>query len=152
TVVFVAAALLGSRNIAVCTLVLVPVMARSMRGLGSLTGRDRSPVFGVALLAVLVGGAALLVSNLGQPDYDLSTYPGDASAWLDQHGAIATPDARVATSDTTGNYLELLYGDRARAFIDDRVDMYPKDVVQDYVTLLHGQPGWRDVLDHRQVD
>jgi hypothetical protein len=152
TVVFVAAALLGSRNIAVCTLVLVPVMARSLRGLGTLTGRDRSPVFGVALVAVLVGGAALLVSNLAQPDYDLSTYPVDAVAWLDQHGAIATPAARVATSDTTGNYLELLYGERAHAFIDDRVDMYPKDVVQDFVTLLHGQPGWREVLDQRQVD
>jgi len=58
----------------------------------------------------------------------------------------------VATNDTTGNYLELLYGTNARAFVDDRVDMYPKGVVTDLVTLLHGQPGWNQVLDDHQVN
>jgi hypothetical protein len=151
-VVFLAAALLGARNITVCTLVLAPLVAGCLAGLGSVTGKDRSPVFGVVLVVVLVGGTFAVVSNLSQPAYDLSTYPVAAVAWLDQHGAIGTADARVATNDTTGNYLELLYGTQAHAFMDDRVDMYPKPVVDDLVTLLHGQPGWDQVLDDRHVD
>ena len=51
-----------------------------------------------------------------------------------------------------GNYLELLYGTDADAFIDDRVDMYPPEVVDDYLALLHGAPGWEQVLDRRGVD
>ncbi|HEX8770683.1 MAG TPA: hypothetical protein VF711_07945, partial [Acidimicrobiales bacterium] len=50
------------------------------------------------------------------------------------------------------NYLTFRYGDKVRAFIDDRYDMFPTDVSEDYLTLLGGKPGAVAVLDRRKVD
>ncbi len=102
------------------------------------------------MVLVLVG-ALLVTTGLDKPAWQLSTFPVDAVAWLDQNG-LHRDDLHMATPDTVGNYLELVYGDQAHAFVDDRVDMYPKPVIEDFVQLLHGAPGWRAVLDRRDVD
>ena len=36
--------------------------------------------------------------------------------------------------------------------MDDRVDMYPTTVVDDFLTVLRGRPGWQQVLDRDGVD
>lgn len=153
-VVFTAAALLGARNVAVASMVLIPGMARGLSGLGSIRGDKRTPV-AAALLAVLLVAAVLITRvSLDQPAWQLESFPVDAVAWMDQNGlrpSEANPE-HLASGDTVGNYLELLYGRDAGAFIDDRVDMYPTAVVDDYLSLLHGDPAWREVLDRRQVD
>jgi hypothetical protein len=51
-----------------------------------------------------------------------------------------------------GNYLELVLGERASVFIDDRVDMFPETVVQDELALVDGSPSWRAVLDRWDAD
>ncbi len=150
-VVFVAAALVSQRNVAVAGLVLVPGMARGFRDLGSVRGQERSPVSAVAAVAVLVVGALMVSASLAQPAWDLSSYPVAPLAWLQQQG-IRTDQVRTLTTDTTGNYLELLHGTDAHAFIDDRVDMYPAAVVDDYLNVEHALPGWQQVLDRREVD
>ena len=43
-------------------------------------------------------------------------------------------------------------GDDARSFIDDRYDMSPVSLSNDYATLLGAQPGALKVLDQRGVD
>jgi hypothetical protein len=58
----------------------------------------------------------------------------------------------VASQETVGNYLELVRSTEARVFLDDRVDMYPEAVVEDFLVLLRGRPGWREVLERREVD
>jgi len=150
-VVFVAAALLSQRNIAVAGLVMVPGMARGFEGLGSLRGDQRSPVSVVLLGAVALVAALMASASLAQPAWDLSTFPVAPVAWMTQQG-ITPAAVRMATSDTTGNYLELLDGAHAHAFIDDRVDMYPAKVVDDYLVLEHASPGWEQVLDQRGID
>ncbi len=151
-VVFTAAALLGLRNIALASVVLVPGMARGLAGLGNVTGKERGPV-AVGGLAVLAVAACVVVVNVATgPAFELSTFPVDAVAWMDQRGLVARPDVDLATQDSTGNYLELLYGADARTFLDDRVDMYPKAVVDDYLALHTGAPGWQAVLDRRGID
>ncbi|MGZ4707219.1 MAG: hypothetical protein ACXWBN_00595 [Acidimicrobiales bacterium] len=150
-VVFTAAALLGVRNIAVASIVLVPGTARGLADLGSIRGDRRSPVNAVAIGVVVLVGALLLSNGLAKPAWQLEAFPVDAVSWLDQNG-MHRDDLHMATPDTVGNYLELVYGDQAHAFVDDRVDMYPKPVVEDFVVLLHGAPGWRAVLDRRDVD
>ncbi len=92
-----------------------------------------------------------MTSSLAEPAWQLESFPVDAVSWLDQNG-LHRADLHTATSDTVGNYLELVYGDEAHAFLDDRVDMYPKPVVQDFLVLLHGSPGWREVLERRDID
>jgi len=150
-VVFTAAALLGVRNVAVASIVLVPGTARGLVDLGSIRGDRRSPINVVAAIAVALVGVLLVTSSLAKPAWQLDSFPVDAVSWLDQNG-LHRDDLHTATSDTVGNYLELVYGDQAHAFLDDRVDMYPKPVVQDFLVLLHGSPGWRDVLQRRDID
>ncbi len=150
-IVFVAAALLSQRNVAVAALVLVPGMAWGFAGLGSVKGQDRTPVSVVVLVAVVLVGALMVSASLARPAWDLSSFPQAPVAWMAQHG-IQPSEVRMASSDTTGNYLELLYGRQAHVFLDDRVDMYPPSVVDDYLTLEHGAPDWSAVLDRRQID
>ncbi len=149
--VFVAAALVSQRNVAVAGLVMVPGMARGFRGLGSIRGDERSPISVVVLVAVGVVGALMVSVSLAQPAWDLATFPVAPLAWMSQEG-ISPSQVRMLSTDTTGNYLELLDGRQANAFIDDRVDMYPPAVVDDYLTLEHGTAGWAQVLDRRGID
>ena len=152
-IVFTAAALLGVRNIALASIVLVPGMARGLAGLGSITGTEprgrRVAIAGLVVIA-LVGGV-LVSRSFDEPALDLRTYPVDALAFVSQAGWLDT-DARVATQETVGNYLELVRGRDADVFIDDRVDMYPEEVVNDFLTLLRGRPDWRDVIEEREID
>jgi hypothetical protein len=149
--VFVVLSLTAARNIPVAALVLVPGMARGAEGLGSLTGDIRSRVTAVFAVVVLVLGGWALVLRLQEPDLELGDFPVDAVAWLDQQGLFG-PDTRRVAPDYVGNYTELLLGDRAAVFGDDRVDMFPPEVVDDEVTLLKGGATWRQVLDRWDAD
>jgi hypothetical protein len=144
-VLFTVAALVASRNIAVASLVLVPGMAIGARGLGSLTGAVRTRVTAVLFAIVCVAGAAVTASALREPAYDLEAFPVDAVAWMGDNGLLG-PGQRRMVPDVAGNYLELVLGEDAGVSQDDRVDMFPRGVVEDYVTLLRGRPAWADVL------
>jgi hypothetical protein len=150
-VVFTAAAVLAARNIAVASLVLVPGTARGLAELGTITGQARSAAARVGAVVVAVLAVSITTVRLGEPAYDLRTYPVDALAWLDQRGAL-DGGPRVATQETVGNYLELVGRADGQVFIDDRIDMYPEPVIRDFLTLLRGRPGWGEVLDDREVD
>lgn len=152
TVVFLAASLLGVRNVAVASMVFVLIAAHALAGLGSLAGRDRSVAFalcGAVLVVILLAASS---ATFSRPHYDLTGFPVDAAAWLDERDALAKPDVMLAASDTTGNFLELLYGPEARVFMDDRVDMYPKQVVDELVAMINGGSGWREALDRHRVN
>ncbi len=150
-VVFTAAAVLAARNIAVASLVLVPGTALGLARLGTITGTKRTAGARVGAVAVAVLAVLVTVSRLGEPAYDLRTYPVDAVAWLDQQGAL-DGETRIATQETVGNYLELVERADGQVFVDDRIDMYPEPVIRDFLTLLRGRPGWQDVLDTQDVD
>ncbi len=149
TLAFGAAALVAARNVPVAALVLTPVLARGLAGLGSLEGARRGPVPALALVALAGLGAVLVTGALQRPAYDLSSYPVGEVTWMQQHGLVP---GRVATPDYVGNYLEFRYGARAQAFFDDRVDMFPLPLVHDYETLLAGRSGWQAVLGRYHVD
>lgn len=149
-VVFGALSLQASRNIAQASLVLIVPMAFAATGLGEIEGteprRILRPVQG-ALVALFVLIAA--VGLFRQPDAQLDKYPEDAVTWMDDQGMLG-PDSRVVSRDFVGNYLEARYRrgpDAPRVFFDDRVDMYPMPVVDQYMELIdvNTQPG--PVLD-----
>jgi len=146
--VFFAMACLASRNVPVASLAVTPIFARGLTGLGSLDGARRG-VLPATLVALWAGLAALLASQaLRSPEFDLAAYPVAAVTAMQERGLAP---GRVATQDFVGNYLEFRFGSRASAFIDDRVDMYPKSVESAYGTLLAGSPGWEAVLDGYRV-
>jgi hypothetical protein len=136
-VVFTASALLGLRNVPVASLVMVPGMALGAAGLGSLDGARRSFATGVAALTMAALALLVLVAQLGQPNFDLTSYPVDAVAWLDGHGLL-TQDTRLVSRDFVGNYLEATEFGHIRVFMDDRYDMFPSSVSTDYIDLVRG--------------
>jgi hypothetical protein len=143
--IFIPAALLGARNIVVASLVLAPGLALGAAGLGTIRGDERKPVFRVAMVTLVVLGLLASAGRLGGQTVRLRPYPVAAVTWAEQHAALGV-DARVVTQDFVGNYLEVRLGTAVRTFIDDRYDMFPTEVVDDYTTLLKAGPGWQDVL------
>jgi hypothetical protein len=75
------------------------------------------------------------VFGLAGPNTALAPYPEDAARWMRQNGELDLDD-RVVTHDFAGNWLEYRYGpDQVRTYIDDRVDMYPIEVIEQYKVL-----------------
>lgn len=147
-VVFVAASLLASRNITVASLVLIPGMAYGLSGLGALKGERRSPVaFALSgVMATLVVVLVAVSSSGGGWVFDF--YPRAALAHAQSTGAL---DGHLLSTDYVGNFLEGVRGEGAGVFIDDRYDMYPREVIEDYGTVADGRAGWQEVLDRREV-
>lgn len=156
TVAFVAAGLVAVRNLPIAAIVLAPVLGRVLKRPDSLpplpppTGRQErlNRVFAVALAAAFVAFGLTLTAN---DPLRLSGYPVAATDFLENEGLLAAPH-RVAHLDFVGNYLELRFGRRVKVFIDDRYDMFPKQVSRDYRDLLAGRPQWQAILQARQVD
>lgn len=149
-VVFTLAGAMAGRNVVVASVVLVPIVARGLAGVGSV--RDvRSPATRAAtvLLAVLL--PLLVVPRAAEGDFRFDAYPVSAVDWLDARGLL-DGSVRVAEQDFSGNYLELRYGGRVKAFIDDRYDMHDRALVTDYLKLAHGTTGWDEVLDEHRID
>ena len=147
--VFGAAACLAVRNSPVATLVITPVLARGLAGLGTIRGEGRSGFTGVAAASLAVVAVVVTASALQGPEYDLDKYPVGQVAWMEDRGLF---DRRVAAQDFVGNFLIVRHGEDANVFFDDRFDMYPRPVIKDAVALLDGREGWQRRLDTYGVD
>ena len=148
---FTGLGLTATRNIALASFLLVPLLATGLSGLGSLVSGTRSRTHTVAAVALAALAVVLVGTRLTGPSYDLSSYPTAAVAWLGTQGRLG-PDHRIATRDTVGNYLEFRTRGRTRVFVDDRVDMYPERVIDDEKTLLTGGAKWKAVLARWDID
>lgn len=141
----VATSLVSSRNIVVASIVIVALASRHTDGVGSIRG-DR--VLGVGRLAVVALGALAGVMVLGaasSPAGAYGAYPTSALAFLDQQGRL-DGQARIVAPDFVGNFLEAAYGGAVPVFVDDRVEVYPAEVMESQVDLLTAAPRWREVL------
>jgi hypothetical protein len=149
--VFVAAALLGARNEAVASLVLVPLLAEAWANVGGLKTSVRdgmSRLLAVAGIGLIV---AVSASRLAQPAFDLSGYPTEALDQLDGW-EVDLSHVRMASIDQVGNLLELRDGPGHRVFFDDRFDMFPTQVSRDAFALGDGRPRSLEILDDRDID
>ncbi len=149
--VFVAAALVGSRNMAVASIVLVPLLAEAWADVGSLrtNARDRlsGGLAGLGVLALVLMTAV----RLGEPGFELEAYPTRSLEHLADHH-VDLEEVRLAAPDRVGNLLELEYGPGRRVFYDDRFDMFPDPVTADMLSLLQGEPELVRALDRRRID
>ena len=148
--VFGAAALLAARNIGVASLVLLPGLAAGLQGLGTIEGDRRAPIFSLAAAAVAILGLFMVVDAGEEPAFALAPYPRAALAWMDGEGLL-DDRVRTAAPDFVGNYLEATLGSTGLVFIDDRYDMFPEELTDDYLALLRARPDWDDVLVRRDV-
>ena len=152
TVVFMVAGLLSVRNLHVSALVFVPVVADALRTTQRAAPREIPRL--LARAAPLLGAAVIAISGavaLQPPAFDEGIYPVQGLAWLEDNGIDPTT-ATVITPDFVGNYLELVYGTDARVFIDDRFELAPRSLVDDYLDLLNGDRRWQAILDRYDPD
>ncbi len=145
-VVFGALALTAARNQLTLLIVLVPIIAGALPDIGPAVADVRRPIFRPAFAALIALVVVFAIVALGRPDVSLDAYPEDAIAWMEEQ-EMWGPESRVMAPDFVGNLRSAQAGEDARVFIDDRVDMYPTEVVLDYRTLLLGDEGWAEVLD-----
>ncbi len=143
---FVVAALLSARNIPVAVFVLIPLLAEGLPKLAGPADDHHSPA--IRLATVVLGAmAAVLVSlTLVGPHTDVERYPVaavDAMEELD----LSPAEHRVVHQDFVGNFLDLRFGPAGAAWIDDRFELHDAELVDDYLSLLHGRPEWRDVIE-----
>jgi hypothetical protein len=146
-------ALIALRNIMLASLALVPITARAFGDLGSIKCSTRLRL-GMPVGAALVALAAIVaVAGLADPAVAYGRYPVSALAWLRTAPAVEVDEGtRVVTEDSTGNLLTAIDGDDASVFYDDRFDMYPDEVTEDYLELFGASPEALSVLDQRDVD
>lgn len=148
-VAFTVLAVMAQRNIVMAVMVLVPVIARGAPSVGELTIRSRPQLIRPYVLVGILAFGAATVHAVSQPFGSLEAYPIRPLSYLEVTDAA---DARLASQDIVGNFLEGLDGVDADAFNDDRVDMLPVALVEDGLTLLRGEPGWESVLVDRDVE
>ena len=147
---FTAAALLGSRNIAVASLALLPGMAGAASGVGSLRSTAQ-PKRIAAMLGLATVAAVLVVALRAQgPPLGLKPYPIDALAFLEEHD-VDTEDVRMATPEVVGNLMTYVYGPGRRVFYDDRFDMFPEEVSLASLAISNASPSAFSALDDFEV-
>jgi hypothetical protein len=148
---FLAIGLLALRNLPMLGVALAPALGRVMRP--ATPSEPSSAGMLNRVFAALLAAVFLLfgITALSRGGVDVHDFPVAAVNYMDRHG-LRSSAHHVAEQDVVGCYLILRYGDKARVFIDDRVDMYPVAVAQDYIDLLYGHANALEVLDHRKVD
>lgn len=160
--------LTSQRNLAALAVVAAPMLGRAFRsrpcelvtGVGAGAGdgdgdgepvstrsagvRDPVPnlLFAGALAALAVAFVAVAATR---PAFDLGGYPVALV-----HDARA--GGRVVAPDVVGGYSILDRGRDAHVFVDDRVDMYPRRVVEDSLSLVDGTPASLAILDRYRAD
>ena len=143
--VFLFAGLAAQRNLPMAAVVAAPVVGRALARPRAAVAADRAPLHLALAGALVVLGAVFVAVAAREPAFDLVGYPVEASRLIE-------PGSRVATTDVAAGYRILREGAGANVLIDDRVDMYPVRVTEDYLVLLDGRPGALDVLDRYDVE
>lgn len=147
-VVFSAMALMAVRNIVMAMPVVLVVLAAGAPPVGTLRSATR-PVGGGLLAGLAVAIATLVaIDGLRGPGLDTDDYPGGALAWSENQPRTG----RLLTQDFVGNFVEILDGRNASVFVDDRADMYPVEILEQYVVLDRAAPGWSEVLDDHRIE
>lgn len=146
-VLFAAMSLQATRNIAQASLIMVPAMAAAAHGLGAIDSERRLPILRPIRAVLVALGIVVLGAGLAMPDTNLVDYPVESVAWMREEGLLDRED-RVVSRDFVGNYLEVRYGpEKVQTYIDDRVDMFPIEVIADYTTLIDPDGDYAPVLE-----
>jgi len=163
---FVVLALIAARNLGPLGVALAPALGAALSVpavIGPGPGRWRAwvravtrfgalPVWRAAVVGVVVvAGTGLIAVSQRGPGLRLDGYPVAGVDHLAATGRLG-PGHRIAAVDVVGCYLVWRVGPTTKVFIDDRYDMYPRQVVADASVLSGGRRDASYVLDHWAVD
>jgi hypothetical protein len=154
---FVALGLIAQRNLPLAAVVMAPALGRALRRkeqeVGDRAAGSREPsTVNLAFAGVLLVAVAIFAAGIYRAaPLNLREYPVAAVNYIEKAG-LRSPAHRMAEQDTVGCYLDLRYGKQARVFVDDRYDMFPLSVADDYEDLIKGNPRSLAILDRLHVD
>jgi beta-lactamase class A len=148
TVPFLLLAFWAQRNIALSPLVGVAAAARCVAREVPRPAADSSlnRIVAVALLGL---GLVWTAQAAGEPNFDDSIYPVAAMRWVADQGLLGQ---RLMTDDAWGGYVILRYWPAQKVFVDDRYDMYPRPVLEDFIHFSDADGRWREILDRNRID
>ena len=106
------------------------------------------PVLGViAALAICLNGGRVGSQLLIQKEFDTTHLPVGAVDYLERERS-AEP---VFGPDQWGGYLIYRLYPRRKVVIDDRHDLYGSARFREYLILMQGEPGWKEVLEKWRI-
>ena len=106
----------------------------------------------IAAFAICLQGGWLGSRYLIHAEFDPKKMPAAAVDFLQQENLEEPPVADpVFSIDAWGGYLIYEMYPARKVVVDDRHDLYGSDRIRQYVTLIHAEPGWQNVLKDWQV-
>jgi hypothetical protein len=136
------------RNIGLATVVTLPIAGR-LWATERPRSRERSPL-GWGFAAALIVLAFTWTSNASNaPAFNLSLYPVTALHQVQNKNLMGR---HLFTTDAWAGYVIAKYWPAQHVYMDDRYDMYPKQIVDDYNTIADVAPQWRATLDRYGID
>jgi hypothetical protein len=148
SVPFMLLGLWALRNIAVAPLIGLAVVARTL-AVDEEPADKRLALNWVVLAMLLLLGFTSAVEAAREDDYGLEGYPVEAMQVIEERGLLGQ---ELLTSEAWGAYVIHEYWPRQHVFMDDRYDMYPIALIDDYFTLGAAGEGWDDILDRYGID
>ena len=143
------------RNVAIAPLIGLPVAARAValdpdKAEMRRRSETRSPIAWALAGVLVLLGFALVVRAAGQPDFVESPYPVKAMNALEVEGLLGR---NLLIDDGDAAYPELAYGPGVQpVFLDDRYDMFPTEIIDEFMRVSRGRPGWERVLARHDVE
>jgi hypothetical protein len=59
---------------------------------------------------------------------------------------------RILATLAIGSMIDLFVNEKSSLYMDTRLDLYSKEAVEQYFTMIQAKKGWKDLLDHYQID
>lgn len=148
SVAFLGLGFWAQRNIVLAPLVCLPIVARALRREVQRPGQARPPIHWAAAGLVVVLGLMAGRQAAGGETWALERYPVEAMRMVEDDGLLG---GRLLTTDMWSGYVISAYWPRQQVFMDDRFDMYPTALMDDYVTLSRGLAGWAEILERHDI-
>ena len=148
SVSFLLLGLWALRNLAVAPIVGLAVVARTLAV--DEERPDRATPFNLAILILFVVlGLSSASQAAAAKDYDFSTYPVKAMQGVSDQQRLGE---RLLTTDAWSAYVIHEYWPEQHVFMDDRYDMFPVELAQDYFKLARAADDWQSILDRHRID
>ena len=117
--------------------------------------RDLKPGFKNILNLILIGlllvGAGWKIANVNEREFiqqvERSIFPVDAVEWLKSSGITGN----IFNDYNWGGYL--IWNMRENpVFVDGRTDLFGDEILNDYLSIISGEPGWEEVLEEYEIE
>ena len=141
-------ALWAVRNVAIAPLIGLPIACRAFARDADARDAVSSRLVGTALVVLVIVAGLMGLEATQERAFDYSGFPVKALAYVKRHDGLGV---RLLTNDAAAGYVILRVWPQQRVFIDDRYDMYPIPLINEYFVLAGGDPGWNQVLDRHRV-